>query len=44
MIREEVRCRHGKEFSRPDNVFGLRYQSPPFDNVLLVRLTRGGSF
>jgi len=28
----------------PDKVFGLRYQSPPFDNVLTVRLTQGGSF
>ena len=31
-------------YSLPDKVFGLRYQSPPFNNVLFVRLTQGGSF
>jgi hypothetical protein len=28
----------------PNKVFGLRYQSHPFNNVLFVRLTQGDSF
>ena len=28
----------------PDRVFGLRYQSLPFDNVRFVHLTQGSSF
>jgi hypothetical protein len=30
-------------FSILNKVFGLRYQSPPFNNVLFVRLTQGQS-
>ena len=33
-----------RRYSLPDKVFGLRYQSPPFDNVRNVRLTLVGSF
>jgi len=28
-------------YSLPDKDFGLRYQSPPFNNVLYVHLTQG---
>jgi hypothetical protein len=31
-------------YSLPDKVFGQRYQSPPFNNVLFVHLIQGGSF
>jgi len=30
-------------YSLPDKVFGLRYRSPPFDDVRVVRLTQRGS-
>jgi hypothetical protein len=29
-------------YSHPDKIFRLRYQSPPFDNALYVRLNQGG--
>jgi len=30
-------------YSLPDKVFGLRYRSPPFDDVRFVRITQGVS-